>query len=92
MDLDADLSAAFAQWSQARDELGRLRDQLGTGGEITQLANSPETAELFRQLAAQQQLCDDSFAALLAIAERRAASIEHEWTQRVGSRAREPGR
>jgi hypothetical protein len=84
MDLDDKLSEAFAAWSAARDDLARLRGQLPPprGG---QLAQSPEVATLYSAILAQEQVCEQCFAQLLAVADQRARVLEQrEQDQRRG--------
>jgi hypothetical protein len=86
MDLDDKLSQAFATWSAARDELARLRGQLpkSQGG---QFAASPELAALFTAIQAQESVCEDHFAALLAVADQRAVLLEQREADDAARRA-----
>jgi hypothetical protein len=89
MDLDTQLSQAFAAWSAARDVLAQQRRRLAGGGQGGQLAASPEAAGLVAEIAAQEQTCQALFAELVAIAERRAEALENERRERT-PRDRQP--
>jgi hypothetical protein len=75
MDLDDKLSEAFASWSAARDELSRRRGKLppSRGG---QFAQSPELAAQYAGILEQEQVCEQRFADLLAVADQRARMLE----------------
>jgi hypothetical protein len=91
MDLDDKLSEAFASWSAARDDLARLRGQLpaSNGG---QSAQSPELAAMYAGILAQEQVCEQRFAELLAIADQRARMLERlVQDERRGAAKPDPG-
>ncbi|HZY19852.1 MAG TPA: hypothetical protein VFE82_15365 [Ramlibacter sp.] len=76
IDLDERLSRAFDAWSRARDELHKLRAGLPRIAGRQQLAQGPEAAGLFRQVADQERQCEVLFHELLAVAEERAAHLQ----------------
>lgn len=78
MDLDEKLSNAFNMWSAARLRLGELKRQLPGSPAGGQLAPSPEAMDAARQIQAQEQLCQELFADVVAVADERDAHLERE--------------
>ncbi|HSW20459.1 MAG TPA: hypothetical protein VLJ86_24765 [Ramlibacter sp.] len=70
---DDKLAAAFAAWSEARHELGKLRLRFAAAGKSALQARSPDEEALFRRIQAQEAVCTRAFAELVALADERAA-------------------
>ena len=90
MDLDTQLSQAFAAWAAARAALAQQRKRLGGAAQGGQLAASPEAAGLAKEIAAQEQQCQALFAELVAVAERRAEALEQERREQEQRAVRSP--
>jgi len=88
MDLDEKLSNAFNMWSAARLRLGELKRQLPGSPAGGQLAPSPEAMDAARQIQAQEQLCQELFADVVAVADERDAHLERENLARASAEFR----
>lgn len=76
MNLDERLASAFAAWSEARNELGKLRAQTASAPAGKQLAPSPEAVALFDSIKGQEAACMRLWLELAKVAEERATLLE----------------
>ena len=76
MNLDDRLASAFAAWSEARNELGKLRARTASASGGRQLAPSPEAVALFDSISGQEAACMRLWLELATVAEERAALLE----------------
>lgn len=76
MNPDDRLASAFAAWSEARNELGKLRARTASASGGKQLAPSPEAVALFDSIKGQEAACMRLWHELATVAEERAALLE----------------
>lgn len=76
MNLDDRLASAFAAWSEARNELGKLRARTASASGGQQLAPSPEAVALFDSIKGQEAACMRLWLELASVAEERAMLLE----------------
>ena len=87
MNLDDKLATAFAAWSDARAQLGKLRAQSASGPGGRQLAPSPEAVAHFDAMREQESVCMRLWLELATVAEERAAALELTQASEMRTRA-----